>query len=389
MDYMNNKKYKIVYCTPSLYMAGGVERVLTLKANYFAEVYGYDITIVTTDGKEKGCFFPLSQKVKIVNLEINFEEMWHHSFIKRLSLYIPKVRLFKKKLTEELNRTKPDITISLLRREINFLTEIHDGSKKIGEIHINRAHYRNFTPNRTNPFKAFFAKYWMYGLVKKIKKLDRFVVLTEYDRQAWQDIPRVDVIPNPLPFFPELSNAPRRKRVIAVGRYFDEKGYDLLLKAWAIVEKRCDDWELVIYGDGNKSYYERIASSLNLDKNRCRLYDSIHEVQKEYLDSSIFVCTSRFEGFGMGIIEAMACGLPVVAFDCLWGPRSIISNGEDGLLVENGNVTKYAETILKLIKTPGKLKTMGSNAHRNVCRFNIDDIALKWKLLFDEVVDES
>lgn len=386
---MNNKKYKIVYCTPSLYMAGGVERVLTLKANYFAEVYGYDITIVTTDGKEKGCFFHLSQKVKIVNLEINFEEMWHHSFIKRLSLYIPKVRLFKKKLTEELNSTKPDITISLLRREINFLTEIHDGSKKIGEIHINRAHYRNFTPNRTNPFKAFFAKYWMYGLVKKIKKLDRFVVLTEYDRQAWQDIPRVDVIPNPLPFFPELSNAPRRKRVIAVGRYFDEKGYDLLLKAWAIVEKRCDDWELVIYGDGNKSYYERIASSLNLDKNRCRLYDSIHEVQKEYLDSSIFVCTSRFEGFGMGIIEAMACGLPVVAFDCLWGPRSIISNGEDGLLVENGNVTKYAETILKMIKTPGKLKTMGSNARRNVCRFNIDDIALEWKKLFDELLNEN
>ena len=386
---MSNKYYKIVYCTPSLYMAGGVERVLTLKANYFAEVYGYDITIITTDGSENDCFFSLSPKVKVVNLNINFEEMWHHSFLKRLSLYIPKERLFKKKLTEELNRINPDITISLLRREINFLTDILDGSKKIGEIHINRAHYRNFTPNRTNPFKAFFAKYWMYGLVKKIKKLDRFVVLTEYDRQAWQDIPRVDVIPNPLPFFPELSNAPRRKRVIAVGRYFDEKGYDLLLKAWAIVEKRCDDWELVIYGDGNKSYYERIASSLNLDKNRCRLYDSIHEVQKEYLDSSIFVCTSRFEGFGMGIIEAMACGLPVVAFDCLWGPRSIISNGEDGLVVENCNVTKYAETIMKMIKTPGKLKTMGSNARRNVCRFNIDDIALEWKKLFDELLNEN
>lgn len=386
---MSNKCYKIVYCTPSLYMAGGVERVLTLKANYFAEVYGYDITIITTDGSENDCFFSLSPKVKVVNLNINFEEMWHHSFLKRLSLYIPKERLFKKKLTEELNRINPDITISLLRREINFLTDILDGSKKIGEIHINRAHYRNFTPNRTNPVKALFAKYWMYGLVNKIRKLDRFVVLTEYDRQAWQDISRVDVIPNPLPFYPDVKDGPRRKRIIAVGRYFDEKGYDLLLKAWALVVNRCDDWELAIYGDGNKTYYERIASLLNLDKRRCRLYDSIHDVQKEYLDSSLFVCTSRFEGFGMGIIEAMACGLPVVAFDCLWGPRSIISNGEDGVLVENGNVPKFAEAILSLIENPEKLQMMCNNAHKNVWRFNIEGIALKWKKLFDEVIDES
>ena len=383
---MSNKCYKIVYCTPSLYMAGGVERVLTLKASYFAEVYGYDITIVTTDGIDKDDFFSLSPKVKIINLKINFEEMWHHSFLKRLSLYIPKERLFKKRLAEELTRIKPDITISLLRREINFLTDIHDGSKKIGEIHINRAHYRNFTPNRTNPFKAVFAKYWMYGLVKKIKKLDRFVVLTEYDRQAWQEIPCVDVIPNPLPFYPDINFAIRRKRVIAVGRYFDEKGYDLLLKAWAIVEKRCEGWELVIYGDGNKSFYERIASSLNLDNRRYRLFDSIHDVQKEYLDSSIFVCTSRFEGFGMGIIEAMACGLPVVAFDCLWGPRSIISNAEDGILVENGNVIKFAEAILSLINNPEKLQIMSNNARNNVWRFNIEGVAFKWKKLFDEVM---
>ena len=382
---MINRKYKIVYCTPSLYMAGGVERVLSLKANYFAEYYGYDVTIITTDGQDLENFFPLSDKVKVVNLGINFEEMWHRSFIARLFLYIPKERRFKKLLTGELKRIKPDFTISLLRREINFLTDINDGSKKIGEIHINRAHYRNFTPNRSNPFKALFAKYWMRGLVKKVKKLDRFVVLTEYDRQAWQEIPRVDVIPNPLPFYPDISHAIRRKRIIAVGRYFDEKGYDMLLKAWAIIEKKCDDWQLDIYGDGNKSYYERIADSLSLDKNRCGLNNSITDVQKEYLSSSLFVCTSRFEGFGMGIVEAMACGLPVVAFDCLWGPRSIITDGEDGLLVENGNIEKMAETILSLIRQPECIYEMGINARKNVQRFNVDIIAKKWKRLFENL----
>jgi glycosyltransferase involved in cell wall biosynthesis len=366
-------------------MAGGVERVLTLKANYFADIYGYDVTIITTDGNDKPNFFPLSENVKVLNLVINFEEMWHCSFLKRLCLYFLKEKRFKKKLTEELYRIRPDITISLLRREINFLTEIHDGSKKIGEIHINRAHYRNFTPNRSNPFKAIFARYWKHGLVEKLKRLDRFVVLTEYDRQAWQEIPRVDVIPNPLPFYPDLIPSVRRQRIIAVGRYFDEKGYDMLLKAWAIVERACDDWELDIYGDGNKSYYEKIAASLNLDNKRCRLNDSIPDVQKEYLDSSLFVCTSRFEGFGMGIVEAMACGLPVVAFDCLWGPRSIITDGEDGLLVENGHIEKMAETILSLINHPERISEMGMNARRNVQRFNIDAVAKKWKRLFDSL----
>ena len=382
---MSDRRYKIVYCTPSLYMAGGVERVLTLKANFFADNYGYDVTIITTDGEDKKCFFPLSDKVKVINLGIHFEDMWHRSFLKRLCMYLPKERQFKKLLTTELNRIKPDITISVLRREINFLTEIHDGSKKIGEIHINRAHYRNFTPNRTNPFKAIFAKFWMHGLVKKLKKLDRFVVLTEYDRQAWQEIPRVDVIANPLPFYPDIINTVRRKRIISVGRYFDEKGYDMLLKVWAIVEKECDDWELDIYGDGNKLYYEKIASTLALDRQRCRLNDSISDVQREYLDSSLFVCTSRFEGFGMGIIEAMACGLPVVAFDCLWGPRSIITDGEDGLLVENGNIVKMAETILSLINHPERISEMGMKSRKNVQRFNIDTIAKKWKRLFDSL----
>ena len=87
----------------------------------------------------------------------------------------------------------------------------------------------------------------------------------------------------------------------------------------------------------------------------------------------------------MGIVEAMACGLPVVAFDCLWGPRSIITDGEDGLLVENGNIEKMADTILSLINHPERISEMGMNARRNVLRFNIDVVAKKWKRLFDSL----
>ena len=141
---MNDKPLKIVYCTPALYLAGGVERVLTLKANYFAEHFGYDITIILTDGKGKPFAYPLSDKIKVIHLDINFEELWTCSFLKKIFVYLKKQRIYKRRLTEELMRIRPDITVSMLRREINFINEIKDGSKKVGELHVNRANYRNF-----------------------------------------------------------------------------------------------------------------------------------------------------------------------------------------------------------------------------------------------------
>ena len=104
----DSKKYKIVYCTPALYMAGGVERVLSLKANYFAEHFGYDITIILTEGKDKHFFYPLSDKINVVNFDINFEELWKCSFLKKMVLYLKKQRVYKKKLTCELMRIRPD-----------------------------------------------------------------------------------------------------------------------------------------------------------------------------------------------------------------------------------------------------------------------------------------
>lgn len=178
------KKLKIVYVTPALYMAGGVERVLTLKANYFAEQFDYDITIILTEGKDKPLFYPLSEKIKVINLDIGFEELWFCSFLKKVFIYLRKQRQYKKALTNELMRLRPDITISLLRREINFINDIKDGSRKIGEMHINRANYRNFNTEHAGIVKKLFAKVWSGSLLGHLGKLDRLVVLTEKDREA-------------------------------------------------------------------------------------------------------------------------------------------------------------------------------------------------------------
>jgi len=384
---MQNRPLKIVYCTPALYMAGGVERVLTLKANYFAEHFGYDITIILTEGKDKPLFYPLSKRIKIVNLDVNFEELWTCSFVKKVSVYLSKQRIFKKRLTAELMRIRPDITVSLLRREINFINDIKDGSKKIGELHVNRANYRNFEEGDANFIKNLFAKFWMCSLVSHLKRLDKFIVLTEEDNASWTELSNVEVIPDPLAFDITEVSPLKAKRVIAVGRYVYQKGFDLLLQAWAKIEKLFPDWELAIYGMGDRSSYENLAQQLGINMNRCHLNGSTQNIRKEYLESSLFVFSSRFEGFGMVLIEAMACGLPVVSFDCPCGPKDIVSHDEDGLLVPSGDIDKLANAMSQLMDSYELRHQMAKNAICNVRRFQIDEIADRWQLLFEDVLN--
>lgn len=382
---MSNNPLKIVYCTPALYMAGGVERVLTLKANYMADALGYDITIILTEGKEKPLFYPLSDKIKVINLDIDFEALWTCSFVKKIFVYLQKQRIFKKRLTAELMRLKPNITVSLLRREINFINDIQDGSRKIGELHVNRANYRNFETGDTNFIKRLFAKYWMHNLVSHLKCLDRFVVLTEEDKVSWTELSNVEVIPDPLAFDIDQVSLLTNKRVIAVGRYVYQKGFDLLLQAWKKIEQQHPDWELAIYGMGERMPYEQLIDKLQIDRNRCHLNGSTPDIKAEYLNSSLFVFSSRFEGFGMVLIEAMACGLPVVSFDCPCGPKDIVRHNEDGMLVPSGNIDSLAEAMHQMMSDDNLRQKMAQAAIKNVQRYKLNEICQHWQRLFESI----
>lgn len=379
---MDSTPLRIVYLTPALYMAGGVERVLTLKANYFAEHFGYDITIILTEGKDQPLFYPLSEKIKVVNLDIGFEKLWHCSFLKKIWVYLHKQRIYRRKLTAELMRIRPDITVSLLRREINFINDIKDGSKKVGELHINRANYRNFHTEDAGVVKRVFARFWSHSLLTHLRKLAKLVVLTEKDKTCWAELDNVVVIPDPLPFEPAAVSPLTEKRVVAVARYSHEKGIDLLLQAWAEVEKKCFEWRLDVYGDGDRTIYEKMIEQLQIDRSRCSLHGRTNDVEQKYNQSSLFVLSSRFEGFGMVITEAMACGLPVVAFDCPWGPRSIIQDRVDGLLVDNGSVHDMAERLLYMIAHPEEQQRMGRNAVKKAEHYKMDRVAKDWQQLF-------
>ena len=386
---MQMRNYKIVYCTPALYSAGGVERVVSVKASYFADVYGYDVTIIITEGKGRESFFPLSSKVDVINLNLGFEELWKASFIKKIFLYLKKQRQFKKLLKQELIRIRPDFTISVLRREINFLNEIRDGSRKIGELHVNRSNYRNFDKRNSNIIKSLFARFWMHSLIGHLRKLDKMVVLTEDAKVDWPELKNVILIPDPLPFRVETVSDLSAKRIVSIGRYAYEKGNDLLLQAWTIVEKKCREWCLDIYGMGEQAPYLQQMKELGVDESRCHLYGSLLNVKEEYLRSSIFALPSRFEGFGLVIIEAMSCGLPVVTFDCENGPRNILTDGENGFLIPPFDVDAYAEKLIRLILDETLRREIGANARKSSQRYAIDDIANQWKQLFEELDQEK
>ena len=402
-DKMNSRVNKIVFCTPALYSTGGVERVVSYKASYFAEQLGYEVSIIVTEGRGRDCYFPLSDKVKVINFELGFEELWKASFVKKVYLYLSKQRQYKRMLKAELMRIRPDITISMLRREINFLTDIPDGSKKIGELHVNRSNYRNFEANDSNIIKRLFAKFWMRSLVEKLRRLDQLVVLTDKSKASWPELSNVTVIPDPITILREKGTVNSEKfaaagkrevgvnRVVTIGRYAYQKGYDLLLQAWAELSRireleNGEEWTLDIYGQGDQTDYRQLMAELGIDSNRCHLNGPVEDVVKAYQESSIFVLSSRFEGFGMVLIEAMACGLPVVSFDCPAGPDEIITDGVDGLLVPSGDVYALAEKLMLLMSDENLRRRLGQQARQTAQRYEMTTIANQWIALFEKVI---
>ena len=375
---------KIAYCTPSLYIAGGIERVLTTKMNYLADKAGYEVWVILTDGKDKNPYFPLSDKIHIVNLDLNFEELWSLGFLKKIFVYLKKQRIYKKKLKEALYEIRPDITVSTLRREINFITSIKDGSRKVGEMHVNRANYRNFEANDINALKKIFERIWMKSLVGKLKKLDQFVVLTDEDRRNWHELDNVTTIPNPLNVFPTIESNQSARKVIAAGRYCYQKGFDLLLRAWAIVNEKHKDWRLDIYGAGNNVEYKNLANTLNICQN-VGINPPTDNIYAKYADASIFVFSSRFEGFGMALLEAMATKLAVVSFACPCGPKDIISDGNDGVLVTNEDIQELADKICYLIENEEERKSMAENAKLKAMQYSVDNIMHRWIRLFESL----
>lgn len=375
---------KIVYCHCSLYNPGGMERVLLNKVRWLAAA-GHEIIVVTTDQQDRPTFYDFPTEVRLIDLGINYSLDNFEPLYKRIPSYLRKRRMHRRKLTELLMRECPDITISLYPSESSFIPEIKDGSKKILELHFNRY------------FRLQYGRKGLTGLIDRYRsrkderiarKFDSFVVLTEEDKAYWGNMPNISVIPNaalPMP----LKSDCTAKRVIAVGRLDYQKGFDRLINVWELVKKNSasEGWRLDIFGQGEwLDMLEEMIQSKGLSDST-KINVPTDEIAKEYAVSSILAMTSHYEGFPMVMIEAMSAGLPVVTFDYKCGPRDIISDGIDGLIVPDGDLNAFATALLGLMADDNRRKQMGSAATMVIDRYSEERVMLQWTSLFERITD--
>lgn len=370
---------KIFYCINGTYNSGGMERMLMYKANYLADVLGYDVGIVTTEQKGRANFFTFSSKIIFFDLAINYDDDKNRSLVLRLFLKLLKKRKHQRILSELLIQERPDICISMFDRDMDFLYKIKDGSKKILEYHFSK---NAKLIGAKNQVMYFFQKLRILYWKKIIRKYAHFVVLTEEDKKAWGDVNNICVIPNFLSKIPKESAALISKRIISVGRLGDEKGFDYLIKVWGIVHRVYPDWQLCIFGDGEKrKELENLVGQLGLSDS-VFLKPPTQDIEKEYLQSSVYAMCSRSEGFGMVLLEAMSYGLPIVSFTCPCGPRDLVDESF-GSLVPVGDIDTFARELMTWMASDGKRLIAGRNARCAAEHYLQAEIMGKWKELFD------
>ena len=377
---------KIYYIYTALVTKGGADRVIAEKANWLAE-YGHEVAIVTDTQMGREPVFPLSPKVRLIDLAIDFSKEYGHGFLMRIYMYYKLMHQYRKKMTEVLMQNHPDIVITTLGRDISFITKIKDGSRKIGEAHTTKNFIRNFhLLEQRNIIFRYLTKYFRWNMDRKVSQLDALVVLTSQDQHDWGDKIPIYVIPNSYPFYPDIPSTCDNKQAIIVGRYNSAKGYNYLVDAWKLVHQKHPDWIINIFGSGE---YENDIRHRIFDEGLQEVIimnPPTDHIMEEYLKSSIYVMSSVFEGFAMVLLEAMACGLPCVSFDCPYGPRNVITDGEDGILVEYLNSQALADNICRLIENKDLRKAMGNKGRRNVLRFSRDTIMPQWVKLFESVI---
>ena len=376
---------KIVYVVEAVNLSGGYDRIIIEKANYLAE-HGNDVTITVASHALGKPYYLVSEKLKLVDFNINLHKQYGHNIIYRAFVYFTLLRRYRQAVRDFLYNKRPDIVITTLGREIDFITDFDDGSAKIGESHIAKGFVRNLhLMEQQGLVYRLIAHFWRKKLDKKVRKLDALVLLTQHDANSWKGLTKTVVIPNSLPFYPKQRSSCENKQVIFVGRFNEQKGLEYLIETWEKVHCRHSDWTLHMYGEGEQeSMLRQLIQKASLN-DVVIVHQPTKQIMEKYLECSIFLFTSRFEGFGMVLIEAMVCGIPVVSFDCPWGPADIIKNGEDGFLVEYLNTDEAAQRVCQLIENPNLRKEMGANARKNIQRYDRDSVMKQWSFLFESL----
>jgi len=354
----------------STFTIGGAQRVMALMANHWA-AHGRDITLVSLSQQSED-WFELHHLVKRVSLNLM-------SVSAHLGQALSQNALRVLRLRDELRRLRPDVVISFMDTT-NVLTIL--ASRGLGIPVI--------ISERIDPRRHAIGLAWNKLRSLLYRRADALVVqspdLRDWAREVAGDA-RVHIIPNPLnPVFNGSAKEAGRRRsghtVVAMGRLVRQKGFDLLIEAFARCAGQHPEWSLVILGEGEeRSNLESLIVAMGLHDRVC-LAGKVPHPSQVLGQADLFVLSSRFEGFPNALMEAMACKLAVISTDCPSGPRDIVRDGVDGLLIPPDDVNALAKGMDRLMADPMERQRLGANAMEVVERFSVEKIMSKW----DELV---
>ena len=363
---------RLLYVTDAFAVWGGIERVLADKMNYLSEHYGYDVSLMTINQGEHTIPFSLNPQIKHIDLGVKLHQQYAYSGVKRYLIRRQLVAQLKDGLRNALQQIDADIIVCAKLDFVGVLNEVRGKTPLIVESHsLCRAdYYEKF---------GLLRRLHILEYKRQVRKADAVVALTEGDAKDWREYNRnVCVIPNVV-HINETDNYSdcSEKRIVFVGRFTKQKDFDSLLRIWSIVYSRHQDWTLHIYTDG-----EIHAPGVHVFK-------PVANIMEKYSNSSMLLLTSLFEPFGLVLPEAMGCGLPVVAFDCPYGPADIISDGVDGFLIKNRDVNEFANRVCQLIEDRELRVRMGQAAVKSAQHYRADLIMPKWKELFERLCQKE
>jgi len=348
--------------------SGGAERVVSLLSNYLVK-RGYQVEIITFTTEKS--FYELDNRINHIKLGIDFKSK---NILEKIINSIKRIKI----LFKYLKKSNPDVVISFMTHT-NILAIIASKLNKQRIIVSEDIEYYFYNSN------------FLYFIRKVIYKIaDILVVKTLKDKNNYSFLNKrkVRVIPNPLPkgIFECKGNKIKEEFVLAVGRLDKQKGFDILIEIYAKINT---DWKLYIAGEGSeRKTLEMLIKKYNLE-NKVILLGRVKNIENWYSKASIFVLSSRKEGFGNVLIEAMACECAVVSFDCPYGPSEIIENGKNGILVENQNKEKLREAIELLIKDENLRKKLAKEALKVRSKYSLEKIGKEWEKIIKDVCEST
>lgn len=372
---------KVLYIYKALATGGGIERVLIDKMNYLVD-RGFSVYMLTADQGKHVVPYQMDSRIIYEDLKISFHKQYSYHFFSRIIMKLYLNHIFKTRLRKHIEEINPDIVIcvseyyvdvilSIIKNNIPLIVENHSSFKYTRELKSNNLFYRI---RRT--------KY-----MNTLHRATKIISLTNKDMQDWEKSYRnVMKIPNVVHLndTEHFSNCENHK-VIFVGRIAAQKGIYDLIEIWKRIYNKYPNWELNVYGEGELS--NDFVNTLSQYENHLGItYNNfVSDIFEKYCESSILVVTSIQESFCLVIPEAMSCGLPVVAFDCDYGPSDIITDSYDGYLVKDRNIDVFVNRLSCLIEDKNLRIKLGKQAVKSAQRYRTDIVMPKWIDLFNSL----